>query len=231
MQVVILCGGLGTRLKSVNPDLPKPLVPVAGKPFLAHQIDMLKGHGFSDFLFLPSYRSEAIVGFLRKQKGLSARWSVEPSPMGTAGALKLAEPLLAEEFFLLNGDSYLDLDYAAVETAFRDSGAEMLLVVYDNATGTDVPNNVEVNARNEVVRYERGGGAGEGLTHVDAGVLVMKKSGVGGVPAGRPCSMEQDVYPPLIRRRALRAFPSSQRFYDIGTPERLREFEALFAKG
>ena len=110
MQVAILCGGLGTRLKSVTKNMPKPMVVVLGKPFLYHQLNLLHSQGFNSFLLLAGYGSQYIIDYF-EDSSLKVEYSVELSPLGTGGCLLYAKNKLDDRFLLLNGDSYLDIDY------------------------------------------------------------------------------------------------------------------------
>jgi NDP-sugar pyrophosphorylase family protein len=232
VQTVILAGGLGTRLWPVTKAVPKPMVPVAGVPYLEHQLRLLGQQGITDVVLLTGYlggQVEAYFGDGRRW-GLSLRYAREETPQRTGGALRDAAPLLAEAFLLLYGDSYLPICYADVWHALVDSPACGVAVVYDNADDTSVRNNVAVDEDGYVCRYDKGGAGGGRLTHVEAGVLALRKGVLGLIPAGRPASLEEEVFPGLIAARRLRAFVTKQRFYDIGTPERLRAIERLLTR-
>ena len=229
-QVVILAGGLGTRLRPVTTQIPKPMVPVAGVPYLEYQLRLLAEQGFSDVVLLTGYLGEQIEEYFGtgSRLGLDLRYSREPAPLGTGGALREARPLLAEEFLVIYGDSYLPIRYASVMERLRSSGAEGVLVLYHDPAGeTDVPGNVAIDAQGVVTRYDKSGTNEPELRHVEAGVLALRQSVLDLVPATGVVSLEQEIFPRLITRRALVGLPTTQRFYDIGTPERLRAIEAL----
>ena len=116
MRVLILAGGLGTRARVEFPDLPKPLIPVCGKPFLERQIQLLTAQGFSQFTLCLGYRASQIMEYFGTGAtwGVSLAYSVEPTPLGTAGALKHAAADFHETTLVLNGDTYLDVDYHAL---------------------------------------------------------------------------------------------------------------------
>jgi NDP-sugar pyrophosphorylase family protein len=125
---------------------------------------------------------------------------------------------------LLYGDSFLPIDYAEAAAAFRRSSWPAMVVTYDNQSGyTDVFNNMAVDPSGRVTRYEKGVRDPE-LKYVDAGALCFRRTVFAEVPAGRVVSLEQELFPHWIAARQLGAFATSQRFYDIGTPARLREF-------
>jgi NDP-sugar pyrophosphorylase family protein len=234
MQAVILAGGLGTRLWPVTRATPKPMVCVAGVPYLEHQLRLLRQQDITDVVLLIGYLGEQVETYFGdgRRWGLSLRYAREETLQRTGGALRDAGPLLAGAFLLLYGDSYLPIRYADVWHALVNSPACGVAVVYDNADDTSVQNNVAVNEDGYVSRYDKHGEPGASatggrLTHVEAGVLALRKGVLGLIPAGRPASLEEEVFPQLVAAHQLRAFVTQQRFYDVGTPERLRALERL----
>jgi len=226
MQVVVLAGGLGTRLRPITKTVPKPMVDVGGHPFLEHIIRHLAAQGFRKAVVLLGYLGDQIQAHFENGTafGLEMRYCFEPEPLGTAGAIRNALELLDEDFLVLYGDSYLPIDYRPVVRQFREIPCLGLMVVYDNRRAdTGVVNNVAADVQGWVTRYEKGTGA-PGLDYVEAGVLCFRRELFKEFPAGQFISLEKEVYQQLIHERQLRAFVTSQRFYDIGTPERLEEF-------
>ena len=217
MQAVILAGGLGTRMRPLTEKTPKPMLTVNGKPFLSHQIELLKSQGFSRFLLLVAYRGEEIRKFFLdgKSLGVHIEYSDEASPLGTGGALKNAEARLDSEFLLLNGDTFLDISYRELTAAYKACGCPALVVAYENGQKR-LPNNLAVASGGEVTAYSKKDAVG--MTHVDAGVIALDKRILELIPAGRSCSLEEEIYPVLVRRRELRAWPTSEAFIDIGSP-------------
>ncbi len=231
MQAVILAGGLGTRLWPLTKTVPKPMVPVAGVPYLEHQLRLLARQGVLDILILTGYLGEQIVEYFGDggRFGLSIDYSREETPAGTGGALRDARAKLADAFLLIYGDSYLPIDYVAALEKLGESGAQGLLVAYDNRLAdTSVKNNVDVDEESYVSRYEKD--APDPLGYVEAGVLAFRRSVVDLIPSAGAVSLEKEIFPQLIARRQLLAFVTRQRFYDIGTPERLKAIEALLAQ-
>jgi NDP-sugar pyrophosphorylase family protein len=156
------------------------------------------------------------------------RYSREPAPLGTGGALRHARHLLADTFLLIYGDSYLPIDYSAVGKRLLETGATAAVVLFEDVDGeTNVVPNVDVDDESFVTRYEKNS-ADAGLRYIDAGVLAMRASAIDLIPADEKSSLEEHVFPRLIERRSLAAVITKQRFYDIGTPERLGVIEALF---
>jgi NDP-sugar pyrophosphorylase family protein len=221
MQAVILAGGLGTRMRPLTETIPKPMLPVLGKPFLYHQIELLRSHRIRRILLLVAYLGEEIERFFSDGSHLGVRieYSYEPSPIGTGGALKNAEARLDSEFMLLNGDTYLDIDYQGLISAYRACRCEALIVAFENKENR-MAGNLALAVDGSVTAYSKKDSAG--LTHVDAGVIILDKSILQLIPAEKACSLEEEIYPTLIRTGKMRAWPTSQVFIDIGSPEGLR---------
>lgn len=230
MQAVILAGGFGTRLRPITEAIPKPMVPVAGVPYLEHQLRELARREVRDIVLLTGYLGHQIEEYFLDGSclGLSIRYSNEDKPLGTGGALRQAANLLAESFLLIYGDSYLPIEYGDVLRKLTSSGAEGLLVIYDNRLNdTSVKNNVDVDEGGYVSRYDKDG---VNLNYVEAGVLAFRRSVLAHMPAQDVVSLEKEVFPQLIARHGLIAYPTRQRFYDIGTPDRLEAIQELFGQ-
>jgi NDP-sugar pyrophosphorylase family protein len=233
MQMVILAGGLGTRLRPLTHDLPKVLVPVDGKPFLHHQIELLKEHGIRDIVLCVGHLGDQIRTYFGNGDwlGVGIRYSEERETLlGTAGALKNAEPLLADDFFLLYGDAYLRVDYGEVMRYFRRPslrGGLGLMVVYHNADRYERSNVIVKDGRVAVYDKE---GATPGMQYINYGLSVLRKEALGLVPAGRPFSQEE-LYRLLIERGQLLAWEAKHRFYEVGSRQGLAEFRELAASG
>lgn len=232
MQTVILAGGLGTRLKPLTETVPKPMVSVAGVPYLVHQLRLLARQGIDDVLLLTGYLGEQIEQYFGdgSSLGLRIRYSQEPEPLGTAGALRHAASFLDRDFLLIYGDSYLPIQYPDVLGCLRASSAEAVIVLYDNSIeDTSVRNNIAVDENLVVSTYEKNSPRDD-LNYVDAGVLALRRSVLEFIPAALArVSLEQQVFPRLIERRQMVGYVTRQRFYDIGTPERLQKIEEFIA--
>lgn len=233
MQAVILAGGLGTRLSTLTEETPKVMVSIKGKPFLLHLIQGLKNQGISDMVLCIGYLGERVKDFLRDAGGIGVeiRYSEEEGEklLGTGGALKKAQGLLDDCFFVINGDTYLPIDYREVWKSFIKCGKKALMVVYDNREDTGVRNNVELDANLMVIRYDKGKPTSN-LNYVEAGVLVLSREALDIIEGESPISLEEGLYPTLIQQRELAAYVSEQRFYDIGTPKRLRAFQEFWER-
>jgi len=231
MQAVILAGGLGTRLWPLTETIPKPMAPVAGAPYLEHQLRLLAAQDIRDVLLLTGYLGEQIEEYFGNGGKLSLRleYSREPSPLGTGGALRHARSKLQEAFVVIYGDSYLPMHYADAFHRLVESGADALMVVYDNAAeDTSVKNNTELDDDGYVTRYEKD--SAEPLSYVEAGVLALQRAVIDLMPADEVVSLEKQIFPKLIAARKLVAYVTRQRFYDIGTRERLQLIESVLAQ-
>lgn len=229
MQVAILAGGMGIRLRPITEEIPKPMVEVDGKPFLFHQLNYLKKQGYRDFVILTGYlghKIEEYFGDGLPSLDLKIKYSKEDKLLGTGGSLKKAEPILDEKFFVIYGDSFLPLDYKMAEKAFIEKNKLGMIVVYDNSLNTDVKNNVAVDENLMVTEYDKDNPMPY-FKYVEAGVLIFRKEILKLVKPDEAVSLEKTIYPELIKRKELAAYPTRTRFYDIGTPDRLKEFRKV----
>jgi len=232
VQVVILAGGLGTRLWPLTKEVPKPMVPVAGVPYLERQLQLLAKQQLRNVLILTAYLGEQIESYFGdgNRLGLSIQYSREREPLGTGGALREACPLLDEIFVVVYGDSYLPIEYAAVGRRLALSGTWGALVLYQDPSGeTGVRNNVALSGDGLVTRYDKTAIEDQELQYIEAGVLALRRQALALAPSEAKFSLERELFPHLIERRALLGLPTQQRFYDIGTMDRLKVIEQLFA--
>jgi N-acetyl-alpha-D-muramate 1-phosphate uridylyltransferase len=229
LPVVILAGGYATRLRPLTEHIPKALIDVAGRPFLWHQLELLKSQGVRRVVLAVGYLGEDI----RKRfgdgsdVGISLEYSFDGSkPLGTAGAIHKALPLLPEQFFVLYGDSYLMCDYRAVEMAFRMSGLTGLMTVYRNE-GLFDSSNVEYDGT-RILQYDKRNRT-PAMRHIDYGLGVFHRNAFASTPVGEMRDLA-DVYRDLLRAGKLAAYEVHERFYEIGSPEGLRETIDLLSR-
>lgn len=230
MQAVILAGGLGTRLWPLTKTVPKPMVPLNGTPYLEHQLRLLRDQSITDIVLLIGYLGEQIQDHFGDgaEFGLSIRYSRETTPLGTGGALREASDLLDDHFLVIYGDSYLPIEYGDVLRLLRQSSAEGVVTVYDNdQENTGVTNNISLNSDSVITKYDKDNPSDPDLKYVEAGVLALRKSVVSTIPEGK-VSLEEEIFPKLIANGKLLGFSTKQRFFDIGTPERLDRISHLF---
>jgi NDP-sugar pyrophosphorylase family protein len=217
IQAAILAGGLGKRMRPLTETVPKPMIEVRGKPFLQHQLELLRSFGIQRAVLLVAYLGDQIEKYFGDGAALGVHlsYSHEPEPLGTGGALKNAVALLEEEFLLLNGDTYLAIDYAALANAFRASQAMAVIVAYENSDAR-VPSNLALAANGRVASYRKRDPSG--LTHVDAGVIALRREVLAEIPGGCKCSLEEEIFPKLIERGQMKAWVTTEPFYDMGSP-------------
>jgi len=218
MKALILCGGLGTRLKSVINDRPKSMASIAGKPFLEYLILQLKRQGFADIVLCTGYLGEQVKAYFGDGSGWGVHisYSHEPEPLGTGGAVKLAEALAREENFLVtNGDSFLDSDLnGLVNYHFEKRAlATMALVEVEDPTryGT-----VEINEKGEIENFVEKGKS-SGSKFVNGGIYVFNRKVFDYIPESK-VSLEKEVFPKLIGK-GFYGSPVKGFFIDIGVPE------------
>ena len=230
MQAVILVGGLGTRLRPITYKIPKHMVRIGNKPFLEYLISMLNRNGINEVVLCVGYLWEQIRGYFGNgsKLGVKIKYSTEKKLMGTGGAIKGADRHLKDDFFVIYGDSYLEINYKKLMDFHKKFNKTGVLVVYGNKANTSVKNNVEIDELRNVVNYSKKN-PNRGMEYVDAGVSVFKRSLLKFIPNGKKVSLEEDIFPKLIKRRELCAFKSRNRFYDIGTMQRLKAFRQVIS--
>lgn len=225
--VCILAGGLGTRLGEHVRQTPKPLLEVAGEPFLMHQLRLLADHGARAVVLCVGYRGEQIEDRIGERRfGIEIGYSFDAlaGRDGTLGAIRRAAPLLGERFLVLYGDTYLRIDYRAVAQRWRDSGLPAVMSVLRNEGRWDTSNSVFRDGL--VLAYDKRAPTPE-MRWIDYGLGGLSAGALDRVSAG-----EDDLsvlYGELARRRELLGFPARERFYEIGTPQALRETAAFLA--
>ena len=233
MQCLILAGGLGTRIGEFAGDGPKALVPVAGRPFAEHQLRWLASAGVGRVVYATGHRAAALRAFVGDGStwGLQVAWSDDGERlMGTAGAVRLAvdRGLLDAGFLVLYGDSYLPMDLRPVWRA-SGRGARALMTVHRNRGRWDASNAVVAHGRVTLFEKGRADAAAIGMDHIDYGVSVLTRTLVTErVPAGEPADLA-DLYHRLSLEGALHAFPVRERFYEVGSPQGVRDLERHLA--
>jgi NDP-sugar pyrophosphorylase family protein len=230
MQAVILAGGLGTRLKPVTEKVPKAMISIEGKPFLEHQLNLLKRHGISDIVLCTGYLGEKIKEYFGdgKKFGVKIRYSEEYDKLlGTAGAIKKAGDLLDDIFFVTYGDAYLTLDYQDVMRHFENFKKLGLTVVYKNFDKYDKSN---VVVEGDLVKIYSKKKRNPNMIYIDFGVSILRKKALDLVPERKITDLEE-LFQELIKREELLAYETKQRFYEIGSPKGLNEFEKMISSG
>ena len=236
VPVVILAGGLGTRLQPALPELPKGLAPIGGDPFLGLQIQLLREQGARRFVLCVGHRAEQIQAALGDGRRWNVRidYSVERAGLlGTGGALKLAEPFFSPRALVLNGDTYFALDYARfLRRHLRELEREPPVATIAVARAGDARSCGRTRldpAGSSVVAFEeKRAGAPEMGGWLNGGAYVIEREVLELLAANRVYSLEREVFPRLLRLgMRVAVVRSSRPFYDIGTPQRLDRFRRL----
>ncbi|MDP9377168.1 MAG: NDP-sugar synthase [Actinomycetota bacterium] len=222
MQAVILAGGEGTRLRPLTSTVPKPVVPLVDRPFIAFMLDWLSSHGIDDVVMSCGHMAHGVRNVLGDGSavGLRIRYVEEPSPMGTGGALKYAEDLLDERFLMLNGDSLADFDLTAQMAWHEAKGARgtLALVAVPDPSNYGLVKTDEEGCVTAFIEKPAADAALENR-YVSAGAYVLERSILELLEPGSPASIERDVFPRLVGD-GLYAMTVDGYWLDIGTPER-----------
>ncbi len=221
--MVIFCGGLATRLGNLAKDTPKSMIKIKDKPFLEYQIETLKKQSIKDIVLCVGYLSEKIEEYFGdgKKFGVNIRYSHDDEkPLGPIGALKNAEPLLDDVFFIMYGDSYLFVDFKKVYSYFLAHDDLALMVAYKNFDKYDASNLVIKNDRIVACGKEH---RTKDMIHIDYGTSILRKKALDLIPKDTYYATVP-FFSDLVKRNQLLAFETKKRFYHIGTPEALKEF-------
>jgi NDP-sugar pyrophosphorylase family protein len=219
--VAILAGGLATRMRPITERIPKALIEVAGRPFIEHQLVLLQREGVERVVLCVGFLGEMIEALIGdgSRYGLSVSYSFDGERLlGTGGALRRALPLLGPHFFVLYGDSYLDIAYPPVQAAYRDSALPALMTVFRNEGRWDTSNVLFDGKR--VVRYDKRQPTPD-MKFIDYGLGVLSADLL---EAAKDETFDlSDLYATLAAEGRLAGFEETQRFYEIGTPSGLAE--------
>ena len=227
--VVILAGGMATRLRPITEKIPKALVEVGGEPFIAHQLRLLYFHGVRRVVISAWYRGDMIRDYV----GDGSEFDMQVSyvfdgdkPLGTGGAIRRALPLLNEPFFVLYGDSYLPCNYAEIQARFELSGQPALMTVYRNEGKWDT-SNVEMRGET-IIKYDKNKRS-PAMQFIDYGLGIFRPDVFRGLKDGEYADLA-NIYRDLARDKKLAAYLAYQRFYEIGSYEGLRELDEVLKK-
>jgi NDP-sugar pyrophosphorylase family protein len=228
MQIVILAGGLGTRLQSVAPNTPKAMVRVAGIPFIDHQLALLKRNGLEDILLCTGHFGEQIESHVGNGSsfGVRVQYSREQPDnlLGTGGALVNAVPFLREQFMLTYGDSYLPVDFQAMVDWYKNQRFPALMSVFKN-DGLWDSSNARIGG-DKVAYYSKTAVRGE-CDHIDYGLLIFTRETISRYSThSLPLDLAQ-IQGDLVRSGEMGAYTVKERFYEIGKPEGLAELDSL----
>jgi D,D-heptose 1,7-bisphosphate phosphatase len=232
-RAVIMAGGLGTRLRCVAQDIPKPLVPVAGVPVLERQIACLARQGVTDITLTVGYLAERITSYFGDgaRLGVRIRYVREETPMGTAGALYYMKDFLTEDFLLLNGDVLFDADIGRFAEYHKSCGALATLFAHPNYHPYD-SGLLRVDENSMVTGWlHKEDPRGDYRNLVNAGLHMLSPDILRCFDAPAKRDLDRDILKPLVGTGRLAAYISPEYVLDMGTPERLRRAEADVASG
>ncbi|MEJ0075804.1 MAG: nucleotidyltransferase family protein [Alphaproteobacteria bacterium] len=224
--LALLAGGLATRLGPLTKQTPKAMLPVAGEPFIAHQLRLLRRERVARVVICAGYLAEQIQAYVGdgSRFGIPVSYRIDgPKLLGTGGALRAALPELGGEFFVMYGDSWLDIPYASVIGAFRESGQPALMTVFRNDGQWDTSNVWFENGR--IRLYDKRERLPQ-MQHIDWGLGIIRAEALANRPANQPFDLA-DVYSDLSRQGQLAGYEVATRFYEIGSAEGLKETDAL----
>lgn len=225
MECIVLAGGRGTRLASVLPACPKPLADIGGRPFLEHLFDMLIGQGCTGLVLSVGYLGEQIVShFGDSYRGCPIRYAIEASPLGTGGAIRLALQQASEEdVFVLNGDTFLDLDFAAMTAAHLAKSAQLTIAL---RRVPDVSRYGAVATDADGIIQAFGEKSANGPGWINAGVWLIRRTIFENSDLPEVFSFESDFIVKELKRLRPFGFETDGYFIDIGIPEDLSRAQA-----
>jgi len=223
LPLAILAGGFATRLGSLTTERPKCLVEINGRPFVDWQLDLLMEHGYSNFIFCVSFKSDAVQEYLGdgSERGVHIQYSLDgDTQLGTGGAIQKALPKLGDKFGVIYGDSYLPTNYMAAEQFFLNSRSQALMTVYENKNQYD-SSNVEFS-NGKLINYEKGSLSRQ-MCHIDYGITFFRESAF--LPWGNLSTFDlSEVCHRLATQGQLLGFEVFERFYEIGSLQGINEF-------
>jgi NDP-sugar pyrophosphorylase family protein len=224
--IIILAGGLATRLRPITEKIPKALVEVGGQPFVSHQLRLLYSRGIRHVIISAWYRGEMIREFVGdgSRFGMDIEYVFDgDTPLGTGGAIRQALDLVKGPFFVLYGDSYLPCNYANIQTFFLRSSQLGLMTIYRNKGKWDT-SNVEM-ADGQILCYDKKNRNSQ-MEFIDYGLGLFQPEVFASLPARQPADLA-DIYQSLVKIRQLLAYETRERFYEVGSFEGLHELDEL----
>jgi N-acetyl-alpha-D-muramate 1-phosphate uridylyltransferase len=230
LPVAILAGGLAARLRPLTEKIPKSLVEVAGEPFIIRQLDYLRRQRVRDVVLCIGYLGEMIKAVVGdgSRFGLTVSYSMDgPVLLGTGGALRRASPLLGEACFVLYGDSYLPVDFVAIEAEFWASSQPALMTVLYNEDRWDKSNVLFVDGK--LLEYNKRAPRPD-FQHIDYGLSIVRREILESLPENEAFDLAS-VYHALSLEKRLYGYEVFRRFYEIGSPGGLKEADELFRIG
>lgn len=227
--MVILAGGLATRLGSLTADVPKCLIEINGRPFVDWQLDLLVESGYADIIFCISHKSDMVQEHLTdgSRWGIKIRYSSDgQTQLGTGGAIYKALPMLGKSFGVIYGDSYLPINYIAIDQEFSNSNHKAMMTVYRNEGRFDC-SNVEFKD-GKLLNYEKNT-KDKKMRHIDYGLTYFQQEAFFSLNNGSESDLS-NIFHQLVKLRKLEGFEVFNRFYEIGSVEGIKEFSEYLRK-
>ena len=235
MEAIILAGGLGSRLRATVPDLPKPMAPIHGRPFLEYLLDYWVGQGVNRFVLSVGYKRDIIEEhFATRYKGTEVDYAVEDQPLGTGGGLLLALKHLRRTgpFLIMNGDTFFEVDLAPMRHYHQERRAELTIALREVEANSRY-GGVGIDNEGKITTFDNRERRRDGAL-INGGVYLAEKSAFAGMApeSDAPVSIEDQLYPRMLAEgRRMYGFPSSGRFIDIGVPEDYQRAAAVLTGG
>jgi len=223
-NLVLLAGGLATRLQPVSQTIPKSLIDINGQPFIAHQLTLLKEQGITDIVICAGYLGEQIEKFVGNGHGfgLNIKYSYDGEKLlGTAGAIKKAFPLLPETFFVMYGDSYLPIDFEQVSNFFESQKRQALMTIIENNNQWDKSN--VIFSDGQITKYDKKDTVSE-MRFIDYGLGIMTKKCFNNVIDNEVFDLAS-IYQSLVKQGELAGHDVKERFYEVGSFTGIEEFK------
>jgi len=234
MIALILAGGIGERLRPITNNIPKPMVPVNGKPFLQYHIEELKKAGIKDIILCTCYLSDKIQEYFGdgSKFGVKIKYSVEKTPLGTAGAVKNAEKYINNTFIVLNGDSYLQLEYNQLINFHKATKAQLTIALLE-IKDPGRYGLVDIGKEGKILSFDEKTANPKGKL-INGGVYIIEKGVLKAIPSSVNASLEKEIFPKLIKQGNVYGFVVNNYFIDIGTKESYmkaqEDFKELFSE-
>jgi len=223
-QLALLVGGMATRLWPITEEIPKAMIEVVGKPFIAHQLILLKHQGITDVVICAGYLGEQIQDFVQNGErfGVKVSYSFDGEKLlGTGGALHKALPLLGNMFFVMYGDSYLGTNYSSIVTFFLSMKKRGLMTVFRNNNQWDKSNILFEN--DLILEYNKKYPIPQ-MKHIDYGLSLLRKEALRGIQEGKVFDIA-DLFADLVEQNDMLGYEVKERFYEIGSQDGLKETE------
>ena len=228
-DIVILCGGAGTRLRNIISDKPKALATVNGKPFIAYLIEEMHKFGFKRFILCTGYLGSQIRSYFKENlvSGVEIIFSEEKIPLGTGGAVKNAENLIkSNPFLIINGDTFAKIDFLEFFN-FHLNNQALFSLALAHSENADNFGSVKLNSVGRVISFNEKDKAGQSLAIVSCGTYIMNRDVFLYIPKDKKFSLEYELFPILIKDKFLYGFIINAKFLDIGTPENYRKAQKI----